>query len=222
MLFRSDILIGTPGFLAATPDYDKTIKNMNTFYKRYFSAKPKFDTFNLHHYPKGGSYMTSIQNSTYKYNFSSEYDIFQTYRNLLNDYGYNDIPIFVTEGGCGMPDKSTGRKDKWNWSDDDDVAILLMERLVLTFMNKKNKNIIGSMISELAGKKNRAIFDYNERTGESTIYKKFYFYKKLIEFIRKYPYHSKHIAGEANSEHYWVEEFKDKDGHKMWMAFFPQ
>lgn len=219
------IKIGTAGFLAT---HDGGISNssnenkiMNNYYKEYFSAKPKFDFLTLHQYPKTSSYLQEVENSATKYNFTSEYKIFETYRNFLNDYGYSDKPILVTEGVVHMPFKESSGRPNWNWLNDEEISILLMERFILTLDNSKNKNIIGSMVSDIEGSDKTALFDYNETTGDYAKTSKFYFYKKLLEFIREYPIHSKHIAGEVDSEHYWIEEFKNSEGGKMWMAFCP-
>ena len=219
------IKVGTAGFLAAPAaggsGSSDEHKVMSGYYKEYFSAKPKFDFLALHQYPRTSSYLQKTENSGTKYNFMSEYEIFEAYRKLLNDYGYSDKPILVTEGAVRMPFREANERFNWNWLDDEEVAILLTERFVLTLSNSEDENIIGSMISDVEGSDKTALFDYDEKTGNYAKTNKFYFYKKLLEFIRKYPIHSKHIAGEVDSEYYWVEEFKDEDGKKMWMTFCP-
>jgi hypothetical protein len=215
-----DIIVGTAGFIATTVDSEEN-KRMNSFVKSYLASKPKFDSFNIHQYPKTSSYLQKTENPGTTYNFMSENEIFNTYRDLLDDYGYSDKKIFATEGAVQMPFKRSSGPNDWQWLGDDETAILLMERFVLTLSEKKDKNLIGSMISGIEADSETALFDYNENTNTYTKTNKFYFYKKLLEFIDKYPVYSKHVSGEVGSENYWVEEFKDNDGNKMWMAFCP-
>jgi hypothetical protein len=150
----------------------------------------------------------------------SEASILNTYRSLLDSNGYADKPIFITEAGSNMPFQEVD-KQNWNWVDDDEVAILLMERFVLSLSNKENNGVIGLMLGEVMSSYNRGLCNYNEGLDQFEKTNKFYFYQILLKFIRKYNYHSKHIAGELNSSDHWIEEFKDNSGNNMWMAFCP-
>ncbi|MBU4446174.1 hypothetical protein KJ656_14030, partial [bacterium] len=109
---------------------------------------------------------------------------------------------------------------KWDYFDDEEVAILLAERFVLALSNKHN-NVIGSMISGIESEFNRALFDYDHYDMSYSTTNKFGFYKKILSYTREYPIHSKHIAGAVNSQDYWIEEFKNKTEQKMWLAFCP-
>ncbi|MBU4315476.1 hypothetical protein KJ673_03695, partial [Patescibacteria group bacterium] len=215
-----EIIVGSPGFLASSmmnDEYDNLIHN--TYFHEYLSAKPKFDIFMLHNYPKSGTYLQKFSSDD-KYDFTSEYNIFTTYRTLLDDYGYENMPILATEGQFDMPFMEEDGAIKWDYFDDEEVAILLAERFVLALSNKHN-NVIGSMISGIESEFNRALFDYDHYDMSYSTTNKFGFYKKILSYTREYPIHSKHIAGAVNSQDYWIEEFKNKTEQKMWLAFCP-
>ena len=218
------IKVGTAGFMAVTVSPDEN-EITNNYYKEYFLAKPKFDMLSLHHYPKTSSYLQTKSGSYSRYNFMSEYKIFDTYRQLLNDYGYSDKPIFVSEGAVGMPfrnsDGSLGGPQVNGWLDDNEnVKILLLERIVLFLENGKKNNVISAMTSNSMSPVN-GLFSYDKNSGASTKTELFEFYKILLNFLEKYPAYLGHVSGEIDSEHYWVLKFKDDGSKKMWMAFCP-
>jgi hypothetical protein len=186
----------------------------------YLSANPKFDVFMLHNYPKSGTYLQESSSSDDKYNFLSEYNIFKTCRTLLDDYGYENIPILATEGQFDMPFLKEDGTNEWNYLDDEEVEILLAERFVLALSNKDN-NLIGSFVSGIESEYNGALFNYYEGQQNYITTNKFDFYKKVLDYTREYPIYSKHIAGTANLQNYWIEEFKNKDEQKIWLAFCP-
>jgi len=194
------IKIGTAGFMASAVNSEENTM-MNNYYEEYFSAGAKFDFLALHFYPKNSSYLQTKGENGAAYNFLSEHEIPLTYRKLLDDFGHNKSAIFITEGDVAMPFRNAGP----DWLEDDEIAILLAERLALASSKSRESRIIGLFSSGI----------------HSQSAKKAEYYKMLLEFARKYPNYSKHIAGEINSEHYWVEEFKDENGKKMWLAFNP-
>ena len=214
-----EIIVGSPGFLISAVN-DEDNDSINEYMDECLSANPKFDIFMLHHYPKSGAYLQGTSSSDYKYNFLSEYNIFNTCRTLLDDYGYENIPILVTEGHFDMPFLEEDGTLGWNYLDDEDVEILLAERFVLALSNKDN-NLIGSMISAVESECNGALFNYNEVQQNYIITNKFDFYKKILNYTREYPIYSKHIAGTVNLQNYWIEEYKNKDEKKTWLAFCP-
>jgi hypothetical protein len=215
-----EIIIGSPGFLTSSVKSEDNNLLRNEYFDEYFNANPKFDVFMLHNYLRSSSYLQDVLISSDKYNFMSEYYIFDTYRSLLDDYGYEDVPILVTEGQLDMPFVDNGGKNLWDYLDDDDIAILLAERFVFTLSNKNN-NVIGSMISGIESDYNNALFNYNENQESYFTYNKFDFYKKILSYTEKYPIYSKHIAGDVDSLDYWIEEFENDDEQKMWLAFCP-
>lgn len=214
------IQIGTPGFMSAAVT-DSENEMINEYYKEYFSAKPKFDVLTLHHYPKTSSYLEKTPYFKKGYNFLSESEIFQAYRKLLNDFGYSDKPIFVTEGDVGMPFKNPGGQLVKDWFDQTDAIVMLIERFVLTLSSSKDKNIIGSMISDIESQGNTALFRYDIETGSYSITEMFKGYKILLGFLKDYPDYSSHLSGKIDSTDYWVEEFKNRDGRRLWIAFCP-
>ncbi|MBU4070143.1 MAG: hypothetical protein KJ646_04130 [Nanoarchaeota archaeon] len=210
------IQVGTPGFMAAAVNSDENIM-MNEYYDEYLKAGAKFDVFNLHQYPKISSYLQTKEDLNVKYNFMSEYEILKTYRKMLNDYGFNDKPILVTEGNTAMPYED----GSLNWISDDEAKILLAERYVTTLSQSKDNQVIGSMISSIESDSSTALFQYNKETTEYSTTEKFEFYKKLLDFFEIYPLYSKHISGSINSNNVWVEEFKNSEGDNAWVAFCP-
>ena len=217
------INVGTAGFLASAADSDEN-KVMNSYYKEYFSAKPKFDFLALHFYPKKSSYIQTAKGEGVEYNFLSEAEVYKTYRQLLNDYGYAGKSIFVTEGAVDMPFKNADGPPNFDWRSDDEIMILLAERFVLTLSESKERNIIGLMTSNIKSTeslKNTGLFFFDSTTEDYETTKQFNFYKNLLNFFKKYPYYSKRIAGNFNSTNYWVEEFSDANGKKAWIAFTP-
>lgn len=226
------IKVGTAGFMAVavTPDENQM---MNDYYKEYFSTKPNFDFFSLHQYPKTSGYLqTTKDTSASPYNFLSEAEIFNVYRRLLNNYGYGDKPIFVSEGNVDMPYRNSDGTLIFHWLRDNEASMLLIERFVLGLSNRERNNIMGLMTSGSQNpttgffalqsvRKNKNEKTHDQTTSGYTQTNHFEFYNQLLEFLRKYPYYSRRITGEINSTNYWVEEFKDKDGKRMWLAFCP-
>ena len=216
-----DIQVGTSGFMAVAVSSDEN-EITNNYYKEYFLAKPKFDMLSLHHYPKTSSYLQTKSGSYSRYNFMSEYEIFDTYRQLLNDYGYSDKPIFVSEGAVGMPFRnSNGSVTSMDqWLGNEGAKILLLERTVLFLENGKKNNVIGAMTSN-SQTPVTGLFSYNTNSGTFSKTELFEFYKTLLNFLEKYPAYLGHVSGEIDSENYWVLKFEDAGGKKMWIAFCP-
>lgn len=195
------IMIGTSGFITGSKKMIET--NTNKFYAAYFLASPKFDVFLFHDYPKNMSYTQGTSAG----NLASQYHNFDTYRNLLNHHGYHDKPILVTEGN----------EEKRGFSDGE-VATQYVASFIMAKVNAEKNRVMGKFISNgiMSSNANALI---NEKTGQRT--NQFEVVRQIITFLSEYPLHSRHIAGEINSEHYWVEEFKNRDGKKSWVAFCP-
>lgn len=214
------IKVGTAGFMAAAVAADEN-KMMNDYYAEYFSAKPKFDMFSLHHYPKNSSYLQTKGDSYSKYNFMSEYEIFDAYRQLLDDFGYGEKPIFVSEGAVGMPFKnSDGSMVRGQWLSDENAQILLAERTILFLENGKKNNIIAAMTSNSEAAVT-GLFSADKKSGALKKTELFDFYKTLLNFLEKYPIYSERVSGAVDAEQYWISEFKNTSGKKMWIGFCP-
>lgn len=211
------IKVGTAGFMAVAVSPDEN-EITNNYYKEYFLAKPKFDMLSLHHYPKTGSYLQTKSGSYSKYNFMSEYEILGTYRQFLNDYGYGDKPIFVSEGAVDMP--FTGGIPASQWLSNEGASVLLLERMVL-FLENGNKNNVISAITSNSKAQITGLFSYDNNSGASAKTELFEFYKTLLSFLEKYPAYLGHVSGEIDSENYWVLEFENNDNQKTWIAFCP-
>ncbi len=100
------------------------------------------------------------------------------------------------------------------------MKILLAERFALTLNNAENKDILGSFISGIESESSTALFDYSSGTSYTKT-SQFKFYQKILDFTNKYPIYSQHIAGTIDSTDYWIEEFKNTQGKKAWLAFCP-
>ncbi|MBN2373243.1 cellulase family glycosylhydrolase [bacterium] len=196
-----DVMIGTAGFISGSR---KMIERYtNRFYEAYFKAKPKFDVFMIHDYPKNISYTQG----TMPGDLSSQYHTFETYRGLLDHYGYSDKPILISEGNEEKQDIS-----------DVDAAIQYVASFVMARSNADKNRVIGRIISNgLISNKKIALM--NERTKDKT--SQFTVLRNLIRSLNEYPVYSGRVAGDINSEGYWVEEFKNSVGKRMWIAFCP-
>lgn len=196
-----NIMIGTAGFITGS----RKMIEMYTkkFYEAYFLSRPKFDVFLFHDYPKNMSYMQGSGVG----DLASQYYNFDSYRNLLNRYSYHDKPILVTEGNEEKPGLSDG-----------EAATQYVASFIMAKINAGKNRVLGKFISNgIMSSKPIALI--NVKTGQRT--KQFEVVRQVITFLSEYPLHSQHIAGEINSEYYWVEEFKNKKGEKLWVAFCP-
>ncbi|MDL1967025.1 MAG: cellulase family glycosylhydrolase [Deltaproteobacteria bacterium] len=207
-----DIQVGSAGF--CTGSGLEAEKYSTPFFKKYFKAHPKFDFFALHDYPKD----LSRTQGTKMGNFISAYHIFDTYRQILNNYGYADKPIFITEGHDGQPMKRN-QKETWDWTDEDEASVLILESYVHALSNLKKNNIMGKILSGIKTNSGSTAGLIDKR--KSIIRRHYYFAKYLIQLLKRYPIYSGHRAGIVNSENYWIEEFRNKNGEKMWIAFAP-
>ncbi len=205
-----EIMVGSAGFLS---DPNAHIKQYTEkFYQRYFKAKPKFDFFSLHNYPKNYSYVQGTEAG----DLASQYHIFETYRKMLNGYGYADKPIFITEGFVDTPFEENGKRS-WDWADENEAAVLWVEGYMQALSSSSSNNVMGKIITGIRTKGAMGLIDSSSNTKRN----QYYLVKYLLSLLKEYPVYSKHIAGSVNSEHYWVEEFENKQGGKMWVAFNP-
>lgn len=214
-----NITVGTAGFMAMAVSEEENIL-MNGYYKEYFSAKPKFDMLNLHHYPKRGGYIQTDKNSLSNYNFLSEYEILDTYGKLLDDYGYGGKSIFVSEGNVGMPFKNQDGSAEKDWINNADAKSLLLQRFALFLENGGKNNVIAAMTSSNDAKFT-GLIEYDQKTQNFSKNELFDFYKYFLELMKKYPYYIGHNAGKTDDAGYWVLEFRNEENKKMWIAFNP-
>lgn len=207
-----DIMIGTAGFISGS----KTMidKYTTTFYEKYFKANPKFDVFMLHEYPKNMNYTQA----TIAGDLSSQFHVFESYRNLLKNYGYGDKPILVSEGYEDKPFKNY-LKPSTSWMDEEEASTLVTESYVFTLINAKKHNVIGKTISGVRTGSNQTIGLVDAVSGNKR--PQYYTVKNLIALFKKYPIYSRHVAGEINSDDFWIEEFTNSAGRKLWIAFNP-
>lgn len=83
--------------------FRKSNRRKNSFIKMYFkeSPRPKFDFLGIHEVVAGsGNPFTTIDQSEVagdRYNFSSYYTAYSTWRQILDTYGFKDTPIFNLE-----------------------------------------------------------------------------------------------------------------------------
>jgi hypothetical protein len=207
-----DILVGSSGF--CTGSSLEAEKYTIPFLKRYFSAHPEFDFFALHDYPKELSRTQGVQIG----DFISTYHTFDTYRRFLSDFGYSDKPIFITEGFDDKPMRMNGRI-AWNWADEEEASILMLESFIHALSNAEKNNVIGKILTGIKTNRNNSMGLIDRSNGK--IRGQYYYLKYLLQQLRCYPIYSGRIAGEINSEKYWIEEFKNKIGKRMWVAFVP-
>jgi hypothetical protein len=207
-----DIMIGSAGFITGSRIQIQLYTQK--FYERYFNAKPKFDFFALHDYPKNYSYVQGTRPG----DLVSQYHIFESYRKLLDSCGYADKPILVTEGFEDKPFQDTLTSLRsWNWANTNEAAVSWMESYMQALSNSKINNVTGKIITGIRTKGSIGLINNvnNEKRNQ------YYLVRYLSAFLKKYPVYSGRIAGKINSEDYWIEEFRDTTGSKMWAAFNP-
>lgn len=207
-----DIVIGSAGF--CTGSWREAEQFTKPFYRHFLRAKPLFDFFALHDYPKE----LSRTQGTKPGDLVSTYHTFDTYRSLLDDNGYEDKPIFITEGYDDKP-MFLGHKASWDWVDEDEASVLFLESYVHALSNEKKNKIIGKIISGIKSRPQTTMGLINKR--DNRIRPQYYFVKYLVNLLQKYSIYSQRLAGEINSEDYWVEEFKNDHGKRMWIVFAP-
>ena len=217
-----DIIVGTAGFIASSVSISENTV-MNDYYNEYFGSGSdtlKFDVLTIHHYPRNGAYFQT-SNATInsgEFNFMSEANIYQSYRDLLNSFGYNNCPIFITEGCIDLPFDDV--PPDFNWFRADISSVLLIEKYLLACRNQ-NLNIIGTFVSNIVGAKESALFSYNETTGVVSKTNKFYTYKYMLEMMKKYPVYDNTEHGYIDSTEYIVDHFVDSLGNSLRTAFCP-
>lgn len=205
-----DIVIGSAGFINGSRQHVE--RYTKAFYKAYFEARPKFDVFMFHDYPKNTSYLQGTRPG----DLASEYYFFETYRSILIEYGYGDKPILISEGFVDTPFLLNGKKN-WNWLDEDEASVLWVESYIHTLSNSQKFNIGAKIITGVRTQGTAGLID--DRTG--TKRKQYYAVKRLVALLKEYPIYSRSLSGKVNSSNPWIEEFKNKKGHRAWIALNP-
>lgn len=207
-----DIQIGTAGFM--TGSRQMFANYTSKFLQAYFKAQPKFDVFMLHDYPMHLSYTQG----THPGDFGSEYHIFQNYRNLLQNYGYGQTPILVSEGYEIKPMR-TSAGSSMKWSRDNQLSRLIQEGFLITKTQASAYNVIGKVMSEINRGRGQTPGLIDTSTNKKT--KLYYEIKHLIKNLRAYPHFVKRVSGKLNSTDYWTLEFESKDFESLWISFIP-
>ena len=171
-------------------------RRKNSFIKAYFGEepRPKFDFLAVHEVLSGsGSPYTTLHDkgdSGYEYTFGSYYDAYDTWRNILDRYGYNEKPIFNLESGA----VAKGKQD-----------IILLQRAIFARTQAEKNKVIGWVLSQLTGSKK-----FTEERGRAGVsvgitrladgfeLKEGYFgYYSLMDILSRYPNYEGKIAGET-------------------------
>lgn len=206
------VMVGSVGF--CTGSYFEAKNYTLPFYEHFFKAKPIFDFFALHDYPKE----LSKTQGTKVGELMSSFHVFDTYRNMLDKNGYKDIPIFITEGYDDKPMFSSNR-NLWDWTDEDEASVSLLESYVHIRANAKKNIIMGKILSGIKTMPHKTLGMINRRGNR--IRPHYYFLKYIVQLLRQYPLYSNRFAGKLNSTDFWIETFQNNDGKRMWVAFAP-
>lgn len=141
----SSTTFNSPGMSLQTPqdEINKFNNRLNKFITAYFteSPKPKFDFLGVHEIFHGsGNPFTTVTNQDENkgYSFSSYHDTYDIWRTILDDYGYRDTPIFVTESQVNH----SGLQD-----------VELLQKVIFARSKADSKNIRGWILSQLTGSK---------------------------------------------------------------------
>jgi uncharacterized protein YegL len=202
-----EIKTGAAGFIATAVNSEEN-RLMNMYYEQYLKAAPPLDVFNLHHYPRQGAYLQT-QTGGEEYNFLSEFEIYDFYRDLLADNGYFDTPLLITEGAVDIP---ALMGESWTAGE---AQNFLAQKYSLAY----EKGVTGSFVSGIKGNLETNLFSYNN--GDYEVTRRFQFYKELLDFTDDYPIYNQRLHGEADSSDYWLEEFQNSNGQKAWLGFCP-
>lgn len=204
------LTVGSAGFISES----NLALDLYTMYflNRYFAAQPKFDVFMYHYYPKNSSYAQGDSSSA----LASGWHVFEGYRSLLEQMGYGAKPIFVAEGYVDTPFLRDGIK-VWNWVDEDMASVLWVEGFLRVLASSNASNVTGHVFSGAWG------IDSSVTLEDATGYKRkqYYVVKLLLESLRRFPIYSRKIAGAANDGGFWIEEFKDAQGKRLWVCLNP-
>ncbi|MBU0711173.1 T9SS type A sorting domain-containing protein [bacterium] len=199
----SSASVTQPHGLGDSMTAEDTVKTV--FMDAYFSANPQFDYLSLHDYPHYGPSETGDFEYATQYNFSN------LYRGLLNNYGYANKPIFVTEGALGL---GPGVNEQL-------YAAFLAQNCIVYYSKKDSTNIISlvkaSLANALAGTIGFNIADVS--TGER--YPAFYAFKTLKEKLEQYPEFDGRVDGQPDELYYWALKFKDENDNSLFVAFAP-
>ena len=177
----------------------------DAFMEAYFSANPKMDFLPLHNYPHFGP--TQIGNFTY----ATQYNQTDLYRGLLDNYGYNNTPIFITEGSLGT--------DDWG-SDQKLYAAFTAQDCIIQYAKKDSGNLTGMVTTALANGLNSSGYNIVD-VSTNTRYDGYYAFQTAKRILTKYPVCEGSIAGQPDSLNLWVEKFKDDEGNLLFVAFAP-
>ncbi len=204
------LIVGSAGFISES---NQALAAYTTpFLNAYFAAQPKFDVFMYHYYPKNFSYAQGYSSSA----LASGWHVFEGYRSLLEQMGYGEKPIFVAEGHVDTP-ALVGNNKVWNWVSEDMASTLWGERFLRVLASSNASNVAGHVFSGTWGSGSETLVD--SATGYKR--KQYYVVKLLIESLRRFPIYSRKIAGAANDGGYWIEEFHDAQGKRMWVCLNP-
>ncbi len=206
------LIVGSPGFISESNQALATYTV--PFLNRYFAAQPKFDVFMYHYYPKNSSY--AQEDPTIASLLASGWRVFEGYRSLLEQMGYGAKPIFVSEGHVDTPALVNGTK-VWNWVSEDMASTLWVERFLRVLASSNASNVAGHVFSGAWGSGSETLVD--SATGYKR--KQYFVVKLLLDALRRFPIYSRKIAGAANDGGYWIEEFNDAQGKRMWVCLNP-
>ncbi len=204
------LTVGSAGFISES---NQALAAYTTpFLNAYFAAEPKFDVFMYHYYPKNYSYAQGYSSSA----LASGWHVFEGYRSLLEQKGYGAKPIFVAEGYVDTPALVGGSKVR-NWVSEDMASVLWVEGFLRVLASSNASNVTGHVFSGAWGKDSSVTLE--DATGYKR--KQYSVVKLLLESLRRFPVYSRKIAGAVNEGGYWIEEFKDAQGKRMWVCLNP-
>lgn len=207
--FFSDVKVGsasftqphglsTGGMLA-----EDTVKD--TWMHAYFSANPRFDYLAIHNYPHYGP--TQIGN----YRYATQYSLTNLYRGLLDNYGYGNTPILITEGAIGI---GAGVNHQL-------YAAFLAQDCVVMYSKANgtslNRMVEADLANAVGGTTGFNIA--NVLTGER--YASFYAFKTTKRILEKYPEYVGRTNIQLDSLSNWVLKFKDAGNNNLFVAFAP-
>lgn len=242
----------SPGLVVGAPQnvLNKFTSRLNKFIKAYFMEypKPKFDFLGVHEifHGSGNPFTTANnQNKDGGYNFSSYYDTYDIWRNILDTYGYRNTPIFITESQINR----RGLQD-----------VELLQKVVLARTKASPNKIRGWVLSQLTGSKKftegkpgnegqRDVGERRSRNGTSEmadmrakngqvgphtfevgisnlkdgyqLREGYHAFHTMMTTLARYTEYKKKVMGQLNTRQPWIEQFSDIDGNLLYVAFIP-
>jgi len=97
------------------------------------------------------------------------------------------------------------------------ASTLWAERFMRVLASSNTSNVTGHVFSGVWGSGSETLID--STTGNKR--KQYYVVKRLIDSLRRFPIYSRKIAGAANDGGYWIDEFKDAQGKRIWICLNP-